>query len=178
MRPMALLGLDVGTGGSRAEILDADRLVTATATESHAGFDSPRTRWAQQLVDWSRAWQVVVRAILATRCTASADIRAVGLSGQMHGAMLLDAVADAPKHPLFEVAGRRRSSAPGAVAPECAAGLQPDRWQHPGVAVLRFCETMNFLCKHSVANGYVDGFALNAKPNEPSSYVHFATVGT
>ena len=89
---MAVLGLDVGTGGSRAVIVEADGSVTATATEPHAGFDAPRTGWAEQHPgDWWRASQAAVRAALAAGGTAPGAIRAVGLSGQMHGAVLLDA---------------------------------------------------------------------------------------
>ena len=89
---MAVLGLDVGTGGSRAVIVEADGSVTATATEPHVAFDSPRTGWAEQRPeDWWRASQAAIRAVLAAGETAPGDIRAVGLSGQMHGAVLLDA---------------------------------------------------------------------------------------
>ena len=92
MGPMAVLGLDVGTGGSRAVIVEADGSVTATATEPHAAFDSPRTGWAEQHPeDWWRASQAAVRTALAAGGTAPRDVRAVGLSGQMHGAVLLDA---------------------------------------------------------------------------------------
>ena len=88
---MAVLGLDVGTGGSRATIVEADGTVTATAAEPHAAFDSPRTGWAEQNpADWWRASQAAVRAVLAAAGTAPRDVRAVGLSGQMHGAVLLD----------------------------------------------------------------------------------------
>ena len=89
---MAVLGLDVGTGGSRAVIVDADGVVTATATEPLAAFDSPRTGWAEQHPgDWWRASQAAIRGVLAAGATAPDAIRAVGLSGQMHGAVLLDA---------------------------------------------------------------------------------------
>ncbi len=92
---MAVLGLDVGTGGSRAVIVDADGAVTATATEPHAAFDSPRTGWAEQHPgDWWRASRAAIRAALAAGGTAPGDIRAVGLSGQMHGAVLLDAAGE------------------------------------------------------------------------------------
>ena len=90
-----MLGLDVGTGGSRAVIVDADGSVTATATEPHAAFDSPRTGWAEQRPeDWWQASQAAIRAVLTAGETAPGEIRAVGLSGQMHGAVLLDAAGD------------------------------------------------------------------------------------
>ena len=99
---MALLGLDVGTGGSRAVIVDADGSVTATATEAHAAFDSPRTGWAEQHPeDWWRATQAAIRAALASGGTAPGDIRAVGLSGQMHGAVLLDGAGEVVRPALI-----------------------------------------------------------------------------
>ena len=99
---MALLGLDVGTGGSRAVIVNADGVVTATATEAHAAFDSPRTGWAEQHPeDWWRASRAAIRAALASGGTAPGDIRAVGLSGQMHGAVLLDAAGEVVRPALI-----------------------------------------------------------------------------
>lgn len=92
MGPMAVLGLDVGTGGSRAVIVDARGSVVAGATEPHAAFDAPHTGWAEQdPADWWRASQAAIRSALAAGGTAPRDVRAVGLSGQMHGAVLLDA---------------------------------------------------------------------------------------
>ncbi len=99
---MAVLGLDVGTGGSRAVIVDADGAVTATATEAHAAFDSPRTGWAEQHPDdWWRASRAAIRAVLAAGGTAPGDVRAVGLSGQMHGAVLLDAAGEVVRPALI-----------------------------------------------------------------------------
>ena len=99
---MALLGLDVGTGGSRAVIVNADGVVTATATEAHAAFDSPRTGWAEQHPDdWWRASRAAIRAALASGGTAPGDIRAIGLSGQMHGAVLLDAAGEVVRPALI-----------------------------------------------------------------------------
>lgn len=88
---MAVLGLDIGTGGSRAVVVDDAGRVLATSTEAHAPFDSPETGWAEQdPADWWRAAQLAIRAVLAAGPIRSADVRAIGLSGQMHGAVLLD----------------------------------------------------------------------------------------
>jgi xylulokinase len=89
---MKLLGIDVGTGGTRAVVIDATGRVVASATREHEAFASPRTGWAEQDArDWWRAVGEAVRAVLATNDGVCADdIKGVGLSGQMHGATLLD----------------------------------------------------------------------------------------
>src|SRR6476619_589823 len=88
---MPLLGIEVGTGVSRALLLGEDGRLIASATAEHAAFRSPRAAWAEQDPDdWWRAAQEAVRAVLERSGIASTSIAAVGLSGQMHGAVLLD----------------------------------------------------------------------------------------
>jgi xylulokinase len=89
---MRLLGIDVGTGGTRAVVVDEQGSVLQSATGEHAPFASPRTGWAEQDPrDWWRACGEAVRAVLAKGNLVGGDISCVGLSGQMHGAVLLDA---------------------------------------------------------------------------------------
>jgi xylulokinase len=86
---MNLLGIDVGTGGTRAVVIDERGQIVASATAEHAAFASPQTGWAEQDArDWWQATQRAVRTVLAN--TNGAAIACVGLSGQMHGATLLD----------------------------------------------------------------------------------------
>src|SRR5918911_1691513 len=88
---MKLLGIDVGTGGSRALVIDEAGRVVASATVEHAPFASPQTGWAEQDArDWWRASQKAVRAVLAGSAVRAEEIACVGLTGQMHGAVLLD----------------------------------------------------------------------------------------
>jgi xylulokinase len=72
-------------------LLGDDGRLLGSATSDHAPFSSPRTTWAEQDPgDWWRACQQSVRAaVLESRIAADA-ITCVGLSGQMHGAVLLD----------------------------------------------------------------------------------------
>jgi xylulokinase len=87
---MTLLGIDVGTGGTRAVVVDDGGRVVASATEDHEPFASPHSGWAEQDPgDWWRACAVAVRAALERTGTQAGAIAAVGLSGQMHGAVLL-----------------------------------------------------------------------------------------
>ena len=87
-----LLGIDVGTGGTRALIIDDSGVVLGAATADHAPFASPRTGWAEQAPDdWWRACQKAVPRALEAAGVPASSIAAIGLTGQMHGATLLDA---------------------------------------------------------------------------------------
>lgn len=86
-----LLGIDVGTGGTRALILDESGTVIASATSEHAPFASPQTGWAEQDPDdWWRACRQAVPQVLEAAGLDATAITAIGLTGQMHGATLLD----------------------------------------------------------------------------------------
>jgi xylulokinase len=88
---MPFLGIDVGTGGTRALVIDEAGRVIASATEAHKDFVSPQIGWAEQDPDdWWRACGVAVRTVLAENQLRGDQIACVGLSGQMHGAVLLD----------------------------------------------------------------------------------------
>ena len=70
---MPLLGIDVGTGGTRALVMDERGGIVASATTEHAPFASPQTGWAEQDPhDWWRAACASVRAVL-TQPGVSAD---------------------------------------------------------------------------------------------------------
>jgi xylulokinase len=88
---MSYLGIDVGTGGTRALIIDAQGKVIASASAEHENFASPRPGWAEQDPrDWWRACGNSVRQALQSSGIKAEDISCVGFSGQMHGAVLLD----------------------------------------------------------------------------------------
>ena len=85
------LGLDIGTGGSRALLVDESGRVAGGVTAPHAEMRMPKPLWAEQdPEDWWRAAQQAIRGVLLETGVGSDDIEAVGLSGQMHGLVLLD----------------------------------------------------------------------------------------
>ena len=97
-----LVGIDVGTGGTRAIIVDATGRIVGTATEEHVPFASPRTGWAEQDPrDWWRATGAAVRGALAKAGLTGEAIAAVGFSGQMHGSVLLDDAGDVVRPALL-----------------------------------------------------------------------------
>jgi xylulokinase len=86
-----LLGIDVGTGGTRALVIDEQGGIVASATAEHAPFASPQTGWSEQDPrDWWRAASEAVRQVLRQQGVSADAIGSVGFSGQMHGATLLD----------------------------------------------------------------------------------------
>src|SRR6188472_934239 len=86
-----LLGIDVGTGGTRAIVIDAAGRIVGSATHEHVPFASPETGWAEQDPgDWWHAACGAVPAALAAAHLTGDDITAIGFSGQMHGSVLLD----------------------------------------------------------------------------------------
>jgi xylulokinase len=85
------LGLDIGTGGSRAVIIASNGEVLASSTIKHVDFASPHIGWAEQSAeDWWRASCEAVRGALKSSAIDPSEIGAVSFSGQMHGAVLLD----------------------------------------------------------------------------------------
>jgi xylulokinase len=91
MASSAFLGIDVGTGGTRALLIDAAGRLLGSATGEHAPFASPRPGWAEQDPhDWWRATGEAVRGALADAGLSGDAVSAVGFSGQMHGSTLLD----------------------------------------------------------------------------------------
>jgi xylulokinase len=86
-----LLGIDIGTGGTRAVLIDERGNVISGRTSEHQPFASPQTGWAEQdPQDWWRACGEAVRRVLTDSKTDPTEVAAVGFSGQMHGAVLLD----------------------------------------------------------------------------------------
>jgi len=86
------LGIDVGTGGTRALVIDEMGKVAASGSAEHEPFASQRPGWAEQDPrDWWRACRLAVQAALHSSNLRADEITCVGFSGQMHGAVLLDA---------------------------------------------------------------------------------------
>jgi xylulokinase len=97
-----VLGIDVGTGGTRALIMGRDGRVFASATEEHEPFASPQIGWAEQRPqDWWRATGIAIRKALAKGQLQGEQISSVGFSGQMHGAAMLDGHGDVVRPALI-----------------------------------------------------------------------------
>jgi xylulokinase len=85
------LGIDLGTSEVKVLLLAPDARVIGTAGSPFT-VSRPHPRWAEQdPEDWWRGTCAAVAALRAQHPEAFAQIRGIGLSGQMHGAVLLDA---------------------------------------------------------------------------------------
>ncbi len=83
------LGLDLGTSSVKAALFDADQRLIAQASQP-LQVSRPHPGWSEQDPEaWWRATEAAVDAVAAQ--TSLAGLRGIGLSGQMHGAVLLDA---------------------------------------------------------------------------------------
>jgi len=90
-----LLGIDVGTGGTRAVLVDRSGRVVASAAGEHAPIRSEQIGWAeQQPEDWWRASCEAIAGAITSAEMDGAQIHAVALTGQMHGCVLLDAAGE------------------------------------------------------------------------------------
>ncbi|MBS0563589.1 MAG: xylulokinase [Proteobacteria bacterium] len=82
------LGLDLGTSGLKGMVMDAAQGIVAEASAPLA-VARPRDGWSEQLpAEWIAACEAVFAALPRAALGA---VRGIGLSGQMHGATLLDA---------------------------------------------------------------------------------------
>jgi xylulokinase len=87
---MRFLGMDVGTGGTRAVVIDHAGKLLSSASSMHVPFRSEHPGWAEQdPEDWWRAAQEVLRNVLAAVPEPCKPIAALALTGQMHGAVML-----------------------------------------------------------------------------------------
>src|SRR5215212_8219031 len=85
-----VLGIDVSTTATKAVLVDESGAVRAIGVGEY-GYDVPRPLWSEQdpLLWWGAATPAV-RSALATANVDGAAVDAIGLTGQMHGAVLLD----------------------------------------------------------------------------------------
>jgi xylulokinase len=86
-----LLGLDVGTSGAKAVLIADDGRVVASATESYP-LSTPQPLWSEQdPTDWWRGSRAALKRVVRDSGVACDAIIGLGLTGQMHGAVFLDA---------------------------------------------------------------------------------------
>ena len=85
-----LVGIDVGTTGTKTILTDERGNLVASSLEEYPLY-TPRPKWSEQdPADWWRATVNSIKSVLAESQVKPGDVSGVGLSGQMHGLVLID----------------------------------------------------------------------------------------
>jgi len=89
--PMTLLlGIDLSTTGAKALLIDGEGSVVSSAT-TPLSLSTPHPLWSEQHPEeWWQATKTSIRRALADANASGAAVKAIGLTGQMHGLVLLD----------------------------------------------------------------------------------------
>lgn len=84
------VGIDIGTSGTRAIVIDAQGKLLGAGTAGHT-CQAPQPMWSEQSPqEWWDAVKIAVPAAVKASGVKPEEIKGVGLSGQMHGLVLLD----------------------------------------------------------------------------------------
>ena len=118
-----LIGIDIGTSGTKSVLFDTEGNAVASATAEYPMYQ-PENGWAEQ--DPSDWWRAVCKTLKELTEKAEGEIVGVGLSGQMHSLVMLDKDNEIIRRAILwcdqrtgkecdeitELIGRERSSAP------------------------------------------------------------------
>ncbi len=85
-----ILGVDIGTSGTKTVLFSEDGVPVSSATYEYPLY-TPRNGYAEQEpLDWWNAVVNGIRQVIEDSGAAPVDIKGIGLSGQMHGLVMLD----------------------------------------------------------------------------------------
>lgn len=114
MTPSTLVGIDIGTSGAKAVVIERSGKLLGWAGREYP-IDSPRPGWAEQNPErWLAAALECVKEALQKASIAPGEVAAVGLAGQMHSLVCLDAHG-APLRPAILWADQRSAGQAGAL---------------------------------------------------------------
>ena len=104
-----LLGIDVSTTASKALLINEKGEMLATATHPHTLLTN-KTLWSEQdPKEWWQAVTISIRAVIEKAGIAGEAISAIGLTGQMHGLVLLDEAGEVLRPAILWNDGRTQS---------------------------------------------------------------------
>ena len=87
-----LLGIDIGTSGTKTICIAPDGKILSVASATYP-CAAPRPLWSEQNPeDWWNAVVKTVREAVSKAGVPASEVKAIGLSGQMHGSVFFDAV--------------------------------------------------------------------------------------
>jgi xylulokinase len=146
-----LVGVDVGTSGVRALVCDEKGTVLATASAPHPSY-APRPLWSEQNPeDWWAATCRAMRQALAEAGIKGSEVQGIGLSGQMHGLVMLDGA-----HRVIRPAILWNDQRTGAECRQMTEAVGPQRM-------------VELLCNPALT-GFTAPKILWVRNNEPANY--------
>ncbi len=152
-----LLGIDVGTSGTKALLIDHRGKVVARAVSEYPLY-TPKPLWAEQEpADWWRATCESIREVLRQAGITGEQVQGMGLSGQMHGSVFLDENNQVIRPAILWCDQR--------TAAECA-------WITETVGRERVVE----LTSNPVLTGFQAGKIIWLRNNEPGAYARVRKV--
>lgn len=84
------IGVDIGTSGTKSILIDSGGNILAESSATY-GVAMPKPMWTEQDPElWWEATQKTIRAVVKQSKVKPAEVKAIGLSGQMHGSVFLD----------------------------------------------------------------------------------------
>ncbi len=162
------LGIDIGTSSIKAILIDHDQKLLAEGA-AQLGVQRPRPLWSEQdPEDWWTATQSAVSALRAVAPRAWNELDSIGLSGQQHGATLLDAAGKPLRPSILWNDGRSGA--------ECRELLEkvPDFTRRASNITMPGFTAPKLLW---VARHEPDVFARTAMVLLPKDYVRFCLCG-
>lgn len=104
-----LLGIDLGTSGVKTVLFDPHGTAVASSTSEYPLYQ-PRNGWAEQDPhDWWRAVQETIREVLEKSGVGPEAVKSVGIAGQMHGLVMLDAQGHVQRNAILWCDGRTQA---------------------------------------------------------------------
>ncbi|MDR3242427.1 MAG: xylulokinase [Clostridiales Family XIII bacterium] len=146
-----LIGTDLGTSATKTVLFDENGTSIASASIAYP-LHQPRNGWAEQdPLDWWNACVSTLRRVIAQSGVSTADIAGIGLSGQMHGLVMLDENGETLRNSIIWCDGRTTA--------ECAEITEK-------IGARRLIE----ITANPALTGFTAGKILWVRKNEPELY--------
>ncbi len=153
-----VLGIDIGTSGTKTILVDEQGRVAAAQTIEYP-METPKPGWTQQdPADWWQATVETIRKVLSKADVPAESIAGIGLSGQMHGMVALDAENNVVRPAILW--NDQRTEAQCAEITEEAGGLD---------ALLK-------LTNNRMLTGYTGGKILWMREEEPENFARTRVI--
>ena len=85
-----VIGVDCGTSGTKTVLFDETGAVIASATIEYPMYQPKNGYAEQEPSDWANAMKDTIKSVMAKSGVNRHDVKGIGISGQMHGLVMLD----------------------------------------------------------------------------------------